>query len=113
MKPLAIDLPTGAQLSTYLYPEMDFDDLDQDLITVRLPNGYFIDVGWYPEHDPNGRFVVRVFFEFWDGQQPMRPFETKDPIQARMAVEKLAEHFSKPQIMLSRSGRSDPIPVHV
>jgi hypothetical protein len=48
VNPIPINLPPGAEASNYLYPEMDIEDLGQDVITVRLPSGFFIDVGWYP-----------------------------------------------------------------
>ncbi len=106
MKPVDISLPAEAEIFNYLYPEMDFDDLDQDVMTVRLPTGYFIDVGWYPEHDQNGRFVIRVFWQFWDRQILTNPITTKSQSEVVRIVEKLAEHFSMPQIILSRSGSS-------
>lgn len=106
VNPVDISLPPGAEISNYLYPEMDLDDLGQDMLSVRLPSGYYIDVGWYPENDPDGQFVVRVFWAYWDNQQLTSPVRTKNLSQVVLAVESLAEHFSKPQVTLSRSGSS-------
>ena len=104
MEPITFHLPKGAEISNYIYPDYDLDDLTQDMLTVRLPNGFYIDVGWYPEHDPKGRFVIRVFREFWDRQQ-LAPLETRDLSALITRVEDLAERFSRPQIALSRTGR--------
>lgn len=34
------------------------DVMLQDLIEVELPNSNSVDVGWYPEHDADGEFLV-------------------------------------------------------
>lgn len=36
------------------------DHLTEDLLQVKYDNGYLLDVGWYPEYDFNGTFVVQV-----------------------------------------------------
>src|SRR5438132_6388760 len=104
MNPIQINLPPDAQASNYLYPVLTDDDLTQDMLTVRLSNGYFIDVGWYPEHDPNGRFMIRVFQGEWNNQKLNQPIETREIAGAIYAVERLAEHYSRPQIPTSRAG---------
>jgi len=113
MKPVDIRLPPGAEVANYIYAQMDLEDLTQDLVAVRLPNGYFVDAGWYPEHDPNGRYVVRVFLETWDRQALDKPFTTRETKEAVRAIENLAERFSRPQIMLSRAGHMEPVQVAV
>jgi hypothetical protein len=104
MKPINIRVPQGSEIANYLYPEMDLDDLDQDLITVRLPSGYFVDVGWYPEHDPRGRFVTRVFQGAWDNQKLDKTLETRNISELIFNVETLAEHFSRPNLPTSQTG---------
>ena len=73
MIPIQLNLPAGSEESNYLYPELEPDDLTQDMLTVGLPNGYYIDVGWFPEHDVNGRFLIRVFYEHWNRQVLGKP----------------------------------------
>jgi hypothetical protein len=107
MNPISITIPAGAEISNYLYPDLDVSDLTQDIVTVRLPTGYYIDVGWYPEHDPNGHFVVRVFRGTWDCQQLPRPFESRYAHEVVRAVEQLADHFSGSVVRASLSGRTD------
>jgi hypothetical protein len=103
MTPIRIDLPAGAEIANYIYPEMDLDDLDQDLLTVRLPNNYFIDVGWYPENAPNGHYLIRLFEGTWDNQKLDSPIMTRDVSQVVYYVQKLADRFSRPQIAMSQS----------
>ena len=51
----------GVRIKGTLYESLDADVLLQDLLEMEMPGGKTIDVGWYPEHDPNGRFRVRLY----------------------------------------------------
>lgn len=42
------------------------EDLSEDVYAVILPNGLTVDVSWFPQHDPDGYFHVRVFKDHWD-----------------------------------------------
>lgn len=44
-----------------LYPSEDLPHLTQNMLEILLDNQITIDVGWYPEHDPNGKYVVTAF----------------------------------------------------
>ena len=115
MNPIQITVPPGSEISNYLYPSLTIDDLTQDMVTVQLPNGYSIDAGWYPEHDPNGRFVVRVFQGYWDNQKLPKPILEKNVSVLVFIIEKLAEHFSRSQIPSLKSSserKSVTIPSH-
>ena len=48
--------------------ESDFDNLTQDILELRLDNGVIIDVGWYPDHDPEGQYCTHVFRDKWENQ---------------------------------------------
>ena len=69
--------------------------LDQDLLEVELKNGVFIDVGWYPEHDVNGEFFIRVFHENWENQLLAEPFTTKHQDEADSPVKELISRFCR------------------
>lgn len=60
-KPINIETPPGSTVRNYLYESMDIDELNQDLLLIVLPSGICIDVGWFPENDPDGHFYLRVF----------------------------------------------------
>ncbi|MGC4018598.1 MAG: hypothetical protein QM793_04785 [Muricomes sp.] len=43
------------------------DSLTEDLLQVKYGKGYLLDMGWYPEYEPDGRFVVQLIkSENWD-----------------------------------------------
>lgn len=44
--------------------KMQSDYLKEDLLQVEYDTGYIIDLGWYPELDENGCFVVYVIRKF-------------------------------------------------
>lgn len=67
--------------------------LDQDILEVKLPNDLRIDVGWFPENDPNGRFVIRVFRS--GRLKPIRSvIEVRSPHNVAMAIGHLVEQYS-------------------
>lgn len=41
-------------------PEEQVDSLTEDLLQVEYPNKYIIDLGWYPECDARGYFILNV-----------------------------------------------------
>jgi hypothetical protein len=43
-----------------LFWSNDRSDLDQDIVAYEFDDGTWLDVGWYPTHDPDGYFVVHV-----------------------------------------------------
>ncbi|MCZ6688639.1 MAG: hypothetical protein O7H41_03450 [Planctomycetota bacterium] len=91
--PIPLHLPPGAESYGNLYSDFAADDRTQDVLAVNLPSGHTIDVGWYPEDDPDGSFVIRVFFGTWEDQRHDE-FLTKDVNEAAEAVERLAILFS-------------------
>lgn len=94
MDPLKLDLPADSQFTNRLYASKDAGYLLQDLVVVRLPNGVIIDAGWYPEHDPEGEYVIRVYSPNWSEQ--IGPLVTTNrPLEVREIVEDLAKRFSK------------------
>lgn len=36
------------------------DCLTEDLLQVVYANGYMIDLGWYPENDESGKFILQL-----------------------------------------------------
>jgi hypothetical protein len=64
--------------------------LTQDMLEVELANGVVIDVGWYPEHDPNGTYGV-VAFQGHPDRPIGKPYYTKDPKAVLAKVESLAK----------------------
>lgn len=36
------------------------DSLTEDLLQVKYADNYLLDLGWYPEYEANGKFVVQL-----------------------------------------------------
>jgi hypothetical protein len=94
MNPVPLNLPPGSEKVNFLQWDIAPAELTQDLLTVQLPNGFCIDVGWFPEHDPSGNYWINVFFENPDKQQLDKPIVTKDLHVVVHLVERLASRFS-------------------
>ncbi|HUT12634.1 MAG TPA: hypothetical protein VMY42_19215 [Thermoguttaceae bacterium] len=102
-------LPEDAKVYNFLYPTSDPEYLVQDLLVVRLATGYCVDVGWWPEHDPEGCYEIRVFYEEWDNQQ-IEPIQTRDIGEVARNVEALASRFNESCVSVPSSGASTIIP---
>ncbi len=84
-----------------LHPPNDLALLTQDMLEVELPNGVIIDVGWYPEHDPNGEYGIAVFQDHPD--KPLeKPIYTKNLTDAIVAVETIAQRMTRRQASAAR-----------
>lgn len=106
MIPIRIELPRSAQLLfNALYPGKDPALLTQDLLAVKLGGGQVIDVSWYPEHDPSGRFCVTIYKRDW--RNVLNRIWTEDPLEAAEAVANLARHYSGPTGLVSCSTSTD------
>lgn len=102
MNPVRLTLPPGCEIYNFLYRTRHPEYLVQDQLSIALPNGFFIDVGWFPEHDPTGEYIIRVFYEYWNDQKII-PIQTRDIDEAVRTVEDLAQHFNQQQILTSSS----------
>ncbi len=81
--------------------------LDQDLLEIVLPNGMKIDVGWFPENDPSGRFVVRVYRKY--RTQPVRaPIEANRPIEVAATLANLVKQYCSPSAASETNPVSSP-----
>lgn len=78
-------------------------DLTQDVLEIELDNGVFIDVGWYPEHDPHGQYHIRAFLECWENQITKRPIRVASTEEAIEVVDGLVKCLSGNLISVSLS----------
>lgn len=39
------------------------DNLTEDLLQVEFPGNFLLDIGWYPEYEPKGHFIVQLIKE--------------------------------------------------
>lgn len=101
-------VPDGSRVYSFLYRTKNIEYLTQDVLAVSLPSGFYIDVGWFPEHDPDGCYVIRVFYQYWDAQH-IRPVKVKTVDEVVQAVELLAERFNSDVVATSNSASSSSI----
>jgi len=107
MKPVDLNIKVKvAEIYNFLYRTKNPEYLVPDILTVALPNGYHIDVSWYPAHDPSGHYYVRVFWEYAD-EQRITPIETNDIDELLSIVRQLSELYSLEQIPVSNSSVTD------
>jgi hypothetical protein len=83
-------VPAARVIVNSLYDCKQAGFLTQDLLLVELPGRTFIDVSWFPEHDPAGAYTVTVF----RGHNQIHDVETKSAYEAVSLVENLANAFS-------------------
>ena len=107
MIPMKPDIP-GAKVYSSLYQPIDPEDLNQDVLSVELCNGFCIDVGWWPEYDPTGRYVIRVFYQSWDVQCLEPPIEVKTADRVIAEVERLAKNYSNVYLLPSGASGAPP-----
>jgi len=89
MNPLHVEINGAEILFNSLYDDPEPAHLMQDLFAAELPDGCFIDVGWYPQFDPAGRYKISILNA--DGLDMGTVFETRDVHQVVEVVQILAE----------------------
>ena len=57
--------------------ELQYDDLKEDLAQVAFGASVLLDVGWYPDFSPEGRFVIVVVRD-QEWEEPILRLECKD-----------------------------------
>lgn len=53
------------------------NSLKEDLLQIEFDNSYLIDVGWYPEFDKNGKFII-LLVKNNDWDNPIKEIKTRD-----------------------------------
>jgi len=92
-------IPAGVQvrIKGMLLREYAPDDLsllDQDVLEIELPNDLRVEVGWFPENDPSGRFLLQIFR---NGQPaPVEaPMEAKSPIEVASLIGDIVRKYAR------------------
>lgn len=66
MNPVDISVLGGEVLYNSLYEDASPETLAQDIVAIRLRDGTFIDVSWYPQFDPSGAYTVAHISADWE-----------------------------------------------
>lgn len=61
MSKIKLDFPPAVKVTGALYSRSRVHDLSEDMLQLELPGNLVIDVGWYPQWDRNGSYVILVF----------------------------------------------------
>ena len=88
MIPAELRLPEEAHVVGAVYPPGDLRLLKDGMLHVGL-FGLSIDVSWFPEHDPEGEYIVSVYQDEWENQL-LEPFATRDVTQVVAFVQQVA-----------------------
>ena len=78
----------GGEIIYWGFPDVGGDrwDLREDLLLVDYGGGVALDVGWYPELDPEGRYVVQVVCDDrWDAPLLAREARTERELEAALS----------------------------
>lgn len=70
------------------------DNLKEDLLQVVFTENFLLDIGWYPEYEPEGQFVVQLIQnKCWDN--PRYRKHCKDELELRKSIERAVELAGK------------------
>lgn len=58
---LSFRLPTGSTMTGQVWSSLKPDFLRENLAVIKLRNEVSLGIGWYPQWDPAGEYVVVVF----------------------------------------------------
>jgi hypothetical protein len=112
MNQILINVPQARVIYNYLYDDMPIDWREEDLFLAELPNGDYLDVGWYPACDPDGRF--RIALRHSINGAPIGAIRVVNPAHIADAAETLAftdvrtSAQAKPCANLQRTVPYDP-----
>ena len=72
--------------------EEQWDNLHEDLIQVEYEDGLLLDVGWYPECDPTGRFIINLIQDY-DWENPLKKIEAKSIDEMHKSINAIISEF--------------------
>jgi hypothetical protein len=94
LKPVDIAIAHGRVTWNTLYYTSDPRHLTQDLLLVELPGGLFIDVSWFPEHDPRGAYHITLCRNDWECK--VDAWVTRSISDVISLVQGIAQRYGEP-----------------
>ncbi len=70
----------------------------EDILQVVYGDRYILDVGWYPESNPKGRFIVRAIQDY-DWMDPLLKIKCKTFEELKKAIEDAAHLLNERNTM--------------
>jgi hypothetical protein len=96
MTRVPLDLPPGSVVTGALRTRAEVRNLVEDMVQIELDSGVVIDVGWYPDWNPNGEYRMVVFRESFD--RPIIPvFRSRDVRRVKRAIASAASRYGAPK----------------
>jgi hypothetical protein len=92
---IPLNLSADAQVVGRLPDTSNIHDLTQDMLQVSLPGDVFVDVGWYPDWDPNGSYRIIVFQDEVENQLEA-PFCSRDVQEVRDVLYTTVDKYLQP-----------------
>ena len=74
--------------------ETQIDELNEDLVQVIYPQGYLLDIGWYPELDINGKIIIQLIKDY-EWEYPKFVWEVYDEEKLIEVIEFVARFIKK------------------
>ncbi|WP_092046434.1 hypothetical protein [Butyrivibrio sp. TB] len=62
------------------------------MIQVEYKGGLLLDIGWYPECDPTGRFIIN-FIKDYNWENPLKKIEAKSIGEMYRAINTIKDEF--------------------
>lgn len=102
MNPVVLNIERSRVIGEYnfLYRSRHPDYLVQDIVSIVLSTGYRIEVSWWPEHDPTGRYYLAVLDEH-DGSEVEPPLELSSVDEVLQVLHLQVQRFSAHVITFS------------
>ena len=72
--------------------EEQWDNLHEDLIQVEYEDSLLLDVAWYPECDPTGRFIINQIQDY-DWENPLKKIEAKSIDEMYKSINAIISEF--------------------
>lgn len=77
----------------------DFEDSTEDLLQLTHNRaGLVLDLGWYPEFDPNGNYVLYLFRGSFDAGTCLAEFRTAKHVEIVREIERLLDAATKDEL---------------
>jgi hypothetical protein len=99
MSQISLNLPSQAKVIGSLWDTSNIDYLDEDMLSVELPGGFHILVGWFPELDVNGEYQLFTFTGEFTNPRNVR-LRTTSVYEIEAEVHRLVKLHLAPTVFL-------------
>ncbi len=98
-----LNLPPHARVTGTLRSRATVQNLLEDMIQIEIGN-VVIDVGWYPDWDPNGEYRLTVFRDSYDSPIEAQ-LRTRDVSEVEAGIYEMVDRY-RPRFTVTDSGNT-------